>query len=287
MKYLIEFEFTGDFGNYYWFPLFLHAADRDDAEIQALTVKSAIEEHYSIKRRTAVQPIIEGFNAEIKREYIEQRMQGQLAILEVNVWRFKQVSTMPNFNFSEHLQLVEFSDMYSGDTIITKISAQEFPVRVLKRGVQFAGNEFLLVNVVDPSNVLKFYITVTMNETDFGKTKLALIQEGVWKDAHIKGYKVRVDAPHIPGGRRHVHIAHNKHINSKNKQVSWNDDTSRHDKNSFDNNFKGLEKAKAIARQELGLDKDTILESAEPDVNLLVEAVLSGTDDEIIFLQVL
>jgi hypothetical protein len=38
---------------------------------------------------------------------------------------------------------------------------------------------------------------------------------------------------------------------------------------------------------KLRLDIDAILESVEPDVNLLVEAMLSGIDDEIIRLQLL
>ncbi len=88
-----------------------------------------------------------------------------------------------------------------------------------------------------------------------------LLTEGRWQDAKIKGYSYRVDPtnPNIPQ-LRHVHVAHTKHITARNKQVSWNDDSSRHDRQSFDTNFQGIEKAKQIARTALGLPKDFKLE---------------------------
>ena len=38
--------------------------------------------------------------------------------------------------------------------------------------------------------------------------------------------------------RRHVHIAHKKHLKAKGKQVAWNDDQTRHDKKNFDSFLK-------------------------------------------------
>ena len=87
-----------------------------------------------------------------------------------------------------------------------------------------------------------------------------LLNEGIWKDSAEKGIRVRVDAPHIPSGKRHVHVARKEHQNSKDMQASWNDDGSKHDKKSFNNNFTGLERAKNAARQALGLDDSVILE---------------------------
>ena len=74
---------------------------------------------------------------------------------------------------------------------------------------------------------------------------------------------------------RRVHIAHKKHLNSPSQQVSWNSDASRQDRHTFSDHFKGIEKAKEIARTTLKLNDDTVLESVNDtrEAQLLVEAV--------------
>jgi hypothetical protein len=59
--------------------------------------------------------------------------------------------------------------------------------------------------------------------------------------------------------KRHVHISRKKHSKSKDKQVAWNDDGSRHDSSSFDDGMSGIEKARKIARDVLGVPNDTRL----------------------------
>jgi hypothetical protein len=101
---------------------------------------------------------------------------------------------------------------------------------------------------------------------------LSLLNEGKWQDAPSSNYSYRVEAPNPAiNQRRHVHIASRKHINSKNKQVSWNDTGSRHDKKTFNTNFKGLEQAKTIARAALGLPPDFHLEEYVPGQGLILE----------------
>ncbi|MCO5251075.1 MAG: DUF6367 family protein [Candidatus Kapabacteria bacterium] len=98
------------------------------------------------------------------------------------------------------------------------------------------------------------YIIIEIN-----KSEKPLI-EGYWEQSAENGYFVRLDNPHSDSGKLHVHIAKKKHINTKTRQVSWNDDGTRHDKKSFNNSFVGLEKAKKIARNVLGLCDDVLLE---------------------------
>jgi len=227
-KYLVEFEFKTDFGNHYWFPIFLEAENSSVAEITAKTIQSAIEQNYTLKRRTKVQQIIEGVNTEPISEYIMHQQHGRIVILEMNVWKFKNLSTIPELNFDEHLELLEYTEALNEGVIAEVVLNQKFPVRLYYSNPDFQVNEFLLLNVVDPLNVDELYIVVELSNADFIKTNLQLIQEGIWKDAHISGYKIRVDAPHTPDGKRHVHIAHTKHIYNKNKQVSWNEDKTRH-----------------------------------------------------------
>lgn len=106
----------------------------------------------------------------------------------------------------------------------------------------------------------QFHIIITFNKSQDILPDL-IMNEGIWKPSGYKGYWHRLDIPKFDHEQLHVHIARQKHINTKSKQVAWNKDTSRHDKKSFNDNFNGLEKAKKIARNVLKLPKDTTLEN--------------------------
>lgn len=281
-RYLVEFEFVTLLENMYWFPFFIEASDENSAEISAKAVQTAIEQHYTLKQRSKVVLIVEGVNAEHINRYIQQRLGEHVECLEINVWRFSNIRTIPTLNFDEHLSRIELSTLQNDPTIANRISLKKFAVRQERNFNSYKDfNEFLCLNVVDPANINCLYIIVEISDAEFSNSRLKLIQEGIWKDAHISGYKVRVDPPHTPDGKRHAHIAHNKHINSKNKQVSWNNDATRHDKKTFDSNFTGLERAKEIARKELGLPIDAILEKSHPNRNFLLEDFQIGIENEI------
>jgi hypothetical protein len=55
---------------------------------------------------------------------------------------------------------------------------------------------------------------------------------------------------------------------SKNKQWSWNLNGTRHDKINFNPDLKGLETAKKVAREALGLDDNVILQFISLDINI-------------------
>ncbi len=115
-----------------------------------------------------------------------------------------------------------------------------------------------------------FHIIVLFDK--FDKNKLL---EGQWIPSDVKDYWKRLDTPKFDFEQLHVHIARQKHINTKSKQVAWNQDTTRHDKKSFNNNFNGMETAKKIARDALGLPPDTVLENIKNNgtENLLLESI--------------
>jgi len=106
-----------------------------------------------------------------------------------------------------------------------------------------------------------FHIIVIVDKAD--KDKVSLITEGDWRPSGEKGYWQRLDTPNFDFEQLHVHIAKQKHINAKNKQVSWNLDGTRHDKKSFNQNFNGMETAKRIVRNALGLSSDFQLENIQ------------------------
>lgn len=129
-----------------------------------------------------------------------------------------------------------------------------------------------------------YHIIVLFDKADL--EKIDLLTEGQWVPSDEKGYWKRLDKPKFDFEKLHIHIARDKHINNKNKQVSWNDDGTRHDKKSFNNNFVGIETAKRIARNALGLPDNFQLENiSEPTTGqLLLEGVESIPSTSSIFI---
>ena len=267
-KFFVEYEFKTYLDNYYWFPLIINAEDLNSAQTVAQTVEEAIKQDYDLIRKSRVQQIFEKINAEFISDYLKQRERGELVALKLDVWRFENVPTNPEMNYDEHMEMALLGDIFSNKSIVKTVARYEIPVRLYYCKQKLDFKEFLNLKVVDPDNVNDLYIVVEISNEVYSSSRLSQLNEGIWKDAHLKGYKVRVDAPHTPDGKRHIHIANSKHIHSKNKQVSWNDDLTRHDKKSFDQNFHGIEKAKKIAIKALGLDNNSILE------NIIIEDVL-------------
>jgi len=60
------------------------------------------------------------------------------------------------------------------------------------------------------------------------------------------------------GMQEHIHVAHNKHLNVKSMQVSWNIDGTRHDDRTFNKNMDGMKTAKKIASEKLGISVNTL-----------------------------
>ncbi|WP_139795241.1 DUF6367 family protein [Chromobacterium violaceum] len=117
------------------------------------------------------------------------------------------------------------------------------------------------------------------------------LNEGQWRPSKFNDLWYRVDAADpAMAKQRHIHIAHKKHISAANKQVSWNQDHSRHDAHKFDSSFTGIEKAKDLARQMLGLPPSAILEQkhrSTTEAGLILEALngLTGLPEEAIILK--
>ena len=106
------------------------------------------------------------------------------------------------------------------------------------------------------------------------------IVEGKWIDSGISDLYYRLNPPR-PEMRlaRNIHIAHKRHIHSRDKQVSWDDMGARHDAKSFDANFTGIGKAREVARQVLRLPPDTRFEEVSgANGGVMCEEILRGVD---------
>ena len=102
--------------------------------------------------------------------------------------------------------------------------------------------------------------------------ELALIYEGQWVQSGKKDWMQRVDAenPSLKQ-QRHVHLARSKHVKTKSKQASWNQDRTKHDKGSFNSNIGSLDVVQTVARQALGLSSNTKLEESTKAANILTK----------------
>ena len=129
-----------------------------------------------------------------------------------------------------------------------------------------------------------YHIIVLINEKDL--QNFDHLNEGRWVSSDESGFVQRVDKPHFDQQLLHVHIAREKNINTKNKQVAWNNDGTRHDKKSFNDNFIGMETAKRIARSALRLPNNFKLESFNviDKVELILESVMYVHADTSLFI---
>jgi hypothetical protein len=64
------------------------------------------------------------------------------------------------------------------------------------------------------------YIIVEIEKDEFDA--LNILYEGNWTPSNVKDIWQRVDTPKFDHEKRHIHLAHKKHINTKSKQVAWN-----------------------------------------------------------------
>jgi hypothetical protein len=126
-----------------------------------------------------------------------------------------------------------------------------------------AGDLLMLINKVlgEPDPLEDFpYVVLDLTQGEFGALQFP-INEG-WKPSPFNGLMVRVDAANTnTKTRRHVHVSHKKHISAPDKQAAWNDNATRHDKGNFNTKFADTAKARAAARDALGLADDVILEN--------------------------
>jgi Family of unknown function (DUF6367) len=126
-------------------------------------------------------------------------------------------------------------------------------------------------------------IIIILSEKTFRTLGLDQLDESRWVSSDYPGYSLRVDpARHEMRQQRHVHIAHDRHIGAKKKQVAWNADRTRHDRQNFNTSFKSMSTAKTTARKALGLPLDVILESMTPkeQLSLLVDEAFDEVLDE-------
>jgi len=137
-------------------------------------------------------------------------------------------------------------------------------------------NEFL--EYLKPRSNSPSLIVIELHEATFNLCGLQKLEEGKWLPSDEPGWMKRVEPTVGRNGVRHAHVAKERDIRNKNKQVAWNDDRSQHDKKSFNKNLPGIETAREIARKALGLPDDTVLEHKELNKSAYLPLLLESSD---------
>lgn len=110
--------------------------------------------------------------------------------------------------------------------------------------------------------------------------------ESYWQqDSSGWSYRVDPENPNIPL-QRHVHIAKTKHTQSKDLQVSWNVDGSRHDKKSFNASLGAQRFPQELARRVLNLADSVVLEDfGSKEIRILSDEATFSTDGKEAFVR--
>lgn len=110
--------------------------------------------------------------------------------------------------------------------------------------------------------------------------------ESYWQqDSSGWSYRVDPENPNIPL-QRHVHIAKTKHTQSKDLQVSWNVDGSRHDKKSFNASLGSQRFPQELARRVLNLADSVVLEDfGSQEIRILSDEATFSTDGKEAFIR--
>jgi hypothetical protein len=133
------------------------------------------------------------------------------------------------------------------------------------------------------------YIVIEMDPNESTYAELSTLTEGQWKPSALRGWMIRVD-PARPEMRqlRHVHVAQDKHVTVKTQQVAWNDNGTRHDRQTFNPKTGAMHAAKAVARKALALPDNFPLEqidSTHHTKKLLLESAYPESLDFIVLLR--
>lgn len=148
-SYFVEFTFTDSMlGRTYWLPLLVNAENIDRANDIVEATQRALSEKYEVVSTT--RPLLEtGLSKEhIMNRYHSHRVNA-LRMLNVKVWRFTDIPNQP-WSFMEHVAFIENELPLVPRTIAECLQHRQFPVRILRKGIELDFEEYMLVDVVVP-----------------------------------------------------------------------------------------------------------------------------------------
>ena len=261
-------------------PIRFHARTQEDASLVSEALHLGFENNYSVKIKTPL--VLDPFLVSLEADRLRKVVTNNVARRVLSVFWLKDpaVAGRPPMAESKAWQLIGerlgIGSVHRSTELEQRISVpkQQIPVYKVREGRCPQADETLILWVVEPRFTLT-HILITINGDSWATSStFGVIEEGKWMSSGVKDYMYRVDRGHPDPEVRHVHICHEKHITARNRQVSWNEDGTRHDPLRFDVGFVGIETAKQIARDALRLPADFVLEDRcdLPQEQLLEEA---------------
>lgn len=271
-KWILEVEFETDLETVFSMPIRFHASTREDASLVSQALHLGFEENYSIKISSALSLRLGSLEADRLRKVVNNDItRRDLLVYWLQV---PAAAGRPPMARSEALQLM-------GETPRSGPAhgpEQRIPVYKVREGRCPQADEPLILWVVEPRFRIPHILIAINGDSWAASGTLRRLEEGRWVSAGVKDYMYRVDRGHPDPEVRHVHICHKKHLTAHNRQVSWNEDGTRHDPLRFDVGFVGIETAKQIARDTLHLPDDFVLEGRRdlPQKQLLEESQVAA-----------
>jgi hypothetical protein len=105
------------------------------------------------------------------------------------------------------------------------------------------------------------YILVIIDNDAFDKSGIKSLGEGRWVTSNEKGWSLKIDAENPSmEQQRHIHIARDKYLNTKDRQVAWIKERIGYYPSTLNQNMKTIEIAKRIAGDALKLDDNVVFE---------------------------
>lgn len=150
-RFFVEIEFKTDIVNIYWIPIFLVAENNEGATEITERIITAFNEYYEIILISEPMLYSEEVNKEFIDNYVNHRMEGRIAALELNVWQINTVENNPDISFNEGLKMINLKVLMNKDNkqVAKTLSRHKFAVRVIHKNQDLDDfDEFLLVNVV-------------------------------------------------------------------------------------------------------------------------------------------
>ena len=149
-NFFVEYEFRTKNGNIYWFPLFINVSEKKHAEEIAENVRLALSDEFIVLKSTKPARIIDKVNAGLYKEYVKQKLKGNLEILNLHYWKLKKYKAEKPLSFNEYLQIIEAEpDKYFDKVFAEMDGFLKLPVKTIKKDIN-DHTEYLIINVIKP-----------------------------------------------------------------------------------------------------------------------------------------
>lgn len=107
-----------------------------------------MSEKFDVISNTSPKMVIPGFNQEHFQKIYDSKLVGKCVKMDVIQWIFNEYEPNLRLTFEQNMELVPLENYPNGEQIVTMLSKQQFPVRIIKGDTPFDFNDCLVLDVV-------------------------------------------------------------------------------------------------------------------------------------------